>query len=87
MQNSEVLAEKVTTDNNVIGVLLAKNLDNWGIITELYERAYSRPPTDREKVLLTDYVTSETEAGRVRRRELEGILWSLLNSKEFQLNH
>lgn len=87
MQNSEVLAEKVTTDNNVIGVLLAKNLDNWGIITELYERAYSRPPTDREKVLLTDYVTSEAEAGRGRRRELEGILWSLLNSKEFQLNH
>ena len=87
MQNSEVLAEKVTTDNNVIGVLLAKNLDNWGIITELYERAYSRPPTDREKVLLTDYATSETEVGRGRRRELEGILWSLLNSKEFQLNH
>ena len=87
MQNSEVLAEKVTDDKNVLGVLMAKNLDNWGIITELYERAYSRPPTEREKVLLTDYVAAEEEAGRGRRRELEGILWSLLNSKEFQLNH
>jgi len=87
MQNSEVLAEKVTADNNVIGVLIAKNLDEWEIISRLYERAYSRPPTEREKVLLTDYVTAETEAGRGRKRALEGVLWSLLNSKEFQLNH
>jgi hypothetical protein len=87
MQNSEVLAEKVTTDNNVIGVLIGKNLNDWEIVSELYERAYSRPPGEREKVLLTDYMTAEKESGRDRRLALEGIIWSLLNSKEFQLNH
>ncbi|MFN8007355.1 MAG: DUF1553 domain-containing protein [Terriglobia bacterium] len=87
LQNSEVLTEKVSADNNILGTLIEKQMPDMEIISVLYERAYARLPSEREKTLLSEYLNQEAQSGRARRQALEGVLWSILNSKEFQLNH
>ena len=85
--NGEALGEKIQSEENVLGQLTAKNMDNAGIVGQIFERAYARPPTAKELDIVLVHVTSELAAGRGRRQTLESVLWSVINSKEFQLNH
>ena len=57
------------------------------ILNNLYERAYSRPPTPPERERILRYLADEQAREKSRRSAWEGILWSVLNSKEFQTNH
>jgi hypothetical protein len=84
--NSETVREKLTAENNVLGRLLQKGLDDQAVAEELYWRAYARPPDEQERVLVGNFLIAERAAGRDRRRGLENLLWAILNSKEFQLN-
>jgi hypothetical protein len=87
LMNGEALGDKIQSEENVLGQLMARNVDNAGIIEEIFERAYARQPSAKERDLVLDHISSELAAGRSRRRALESILWSVINSKEFQLNH
>ncbi len=87
LMNGEVLGEKIQSEGNVLGQLTAKNVDNAGIVDQIFERAYARPPTAKELDIVLVHVTSELAAGRNRRQAFESVLWSVINSKEFQLNH
>jgi hypothetical protein len=49
-------------------------------ITEVYLRAFSRPPTVDELKSLVDHVASEPN----KQRAWEDVLWAVLNVKEFQ---
>ena len=86
LMNSDTVREKVSADENVLGRLLAEGLDDGQLVDRLYQRAYSRSPTPEQQGRVVEYIQSEAAAGRSRRRALENILWTLLNSKEFQLN-
>lgn len=86
LMNSETLREKVTSDDNVLGRLLQKGLDDRAVIEELYLRAYARPPGGDDWTTVSKFLDGERAAGRDRRRALENVLWAILNSKEFQLN-
>jgi hypothetical protein len=66
---------------------LALGVTNEEIVSEIYERAYSRLPSDRERKALQEFMAAERAAGRERRHILENFLWAILNSKEFQMNH
>ena len=87
MMNGRTIREKVEADDNILGKRLAEGLGDSEIVAELYERAYARPPIEEERSTLTAFIASELEIGRGRRRALENVLWAVLNSKEFLLNH
>jgi hypothetical protein len=87
LMNGVALREKVQADDNVLGELTGRSLGDTEILANVFERAYARPPSEKESAALADYLANERAAGRDRRRALENVLWSVLNSKEFQLNH
>lgn len=87
LMNGEAVRSKVEARANVLGELIAQEFGNRQIVEEIYERAYARLPTPAELGRITDFVANESAAGRGGRRSLENVLWAVLNSKEFQLNH
>jgi hypothetical protein len=87
LMNGDTVMQKVQSSGNVLSGLLEKTAEDATIISQLYERAYARPPSAGERDHLLQYVAGERQAGRDRRRAFEGVLWAILNSKEFQLNH
>jgi hypothetical protein len=87
LMNGEAVTEKVRAKDNVLAGLLAPGHSDSDVATELYERAYARPPAELERATVLRYLAREQEAGGGRRQAFEGLLWSILNSKEFQLNH
>ncbi|MEZ5362953.1 MAG: DUF1549 and DUF1553 domain-containing protein [Bryobacterales bacterium] len=86
LMNGTEVEEKVRAENNVLGELLRQGLPDEQVVSELYLRAYARPPTSEESEAITAYVAGEAQAGRDRRRAFENILWAILSSKEFELN-
>jgi hypothetical protein len=87
MMNGETVMSKVRAADNILGRLIADGSKDSDIISALYQAAYMRAPSATELGSVGEYLDAERQAGRPRRRALEGVLWSVLNSKEFQLNH
>lgn len=87
LMNGETVMQKVQSAGNMLSEWLAEAAADDDIISRLYERGYARQPSGSERENLLKYLVSEQESGRDRRRAFEGILWAILNSKEFQLNH
>lgn len=87
MMNGETVMGKVRNPENVLSEFVAKSLTDDEIVTALYQSCYMRSPSQGEMQGVRNFLNAEQQAGRPRRRALEGVLWSLLNSKEFQLNH
>ncbi len=86
LMNGAEVEGKVRAEANVIGELLAARRSDEEIVANLYVRAFTRDPTKPEAEAVRQYLTAEARAGRGRRRALENVLWTILNSKEFQLN-
>ena len=87
LMNGKTLRDKIEARGNVVGKLIGAGSSDAEIAAEIYERAYSRPPTEREQETVARFFTDEQAAGRGRRRALENFLWAVLNTKEFQLNY
>ncbi len=64
--------------------LLADNKPDDAIIGELYLATLSRVPQPEEKQRAAEYVSAKKEA---RAQALQDLLWALMNTKEFLLNH
>lgn len=77
--NGELINRKVTQKESRITRLLASNLSDREIITELYYAALSRPPQSGE---MQTALTAFTAASG-RRQAAEDLLWALLNTREF----
>ena len=52
-------------------------------IIELYLTAYSRMPTASETSKTIEFIQAQED----KRKALEDVLWTILNSKEFMFNH
>ena len=87
MINGETLLKKVESPENVMAGWLKDGLRDDQIIDSIYQRAYARLPSDKERTAVREFIQSEEEAGRSRRGAFDGVLWTLINSKEFQVNH
>jgi hypothetical protein len=87
LMNGDSIAQKLRAENNVLAELLSGARTDEAAVSELFERAYARPASPVEMKRALAFIAGETAAGRGRRRAFEGVLWSILNSKEFQLNH
>jgi hypothetical protein len=68
---------------NLVGKQLAAGKKPAEILTELYARAFGRPPTAAENTSLESLFGDAEQSKAI----LEDIQWALLNSKEFLFNH
>ncbi len=69
----------------VVKKLLTAKMPVPEIIDELYMKAFSRKPTEKEQKKLEPFF--KTEDSKELETALNDLLWSLMNSKEFMFNH
>lgn len=81
--NSEFLQGKLAAPGGRITALLKAGKSDEAILTELYARAFSRPPSASELASGRRFVSEAA----TRQEGLEDVLWALLNSGEFVLQH
>jgi rubrerythrin len=53
------------------------------ILDEIYQRCFSRLPTEKERVAIQQEISTQEN----KTQALEDIFWALLNSREFVFNH
>ena len=83
LMNGEFLQKRVTAKEGRLAGLLAAGRSDEEILRELYLRALSRPPTPDEILTAKGFIQ---EAGS-REQGLQDMVWTLLNTREFLLQH
>ena len=85
LNGSEVFAASDNDQSSVLGSLAAPLFNDDQRVETLFLATLSRLPTTDERTKFTSYLSSRPEAER--NKALSDILWALLNSAEFGLNH
>ena len=83
LANSDEIENKVADGKGRVAKMFEAKLPNPQIIQELFLASFSRYPTDAEIQATTRYLEQEGDL----RKNVEDVLWTLLNSKEFMFNH
>lgn len=81
--NHPKIFQKIADPKGRAAQLVKQNLDPEACVEELYLGTVSRLPTDSERQKCVDYVA---QAGSLE-KGLQGLLWTLLNTREFILQH
>jgi hypothetical protein len=82
LSNSTEIESKLTTSGRIASAIQAGNSSDT-IVRNIYLAAFARVPTTQEMDRALQYV----RAKHSQREALEDVLWVILNSKEFALNH
>jgi len=80
--NGDVTTQKIQA-GNLVGRRLSEKKTPAEIIDELYVRCICRKPLPPERAKLEALVASEPD----KKKALEDVFWSILNSREFMFNH
>lgn len=80
--NGDVTTSRIA-QGNLIGRRIAEKKSPEEILDELYLRCLSRKPLPKEREKLLALVNAEPD----KKRALDDVFWSLLNSREFMFNH
>lgn len=83
LANSNDIENKIAASDGRIARLVNEKKPPEEVVEELYLAAFSRLPNETERKRTLEYIQKKKDP----RRAYEDILWSLLNSKEFVLNH
>jgi hypothetical protein len=75
--------EKIKDPTGRVAKLLKESTDDTQKVHDLYLATVSRPPTKSELAACVDYLASAPS----REKGYQGVLWSLLNTREFLLQH
>jgi hypothetical protein len=81
--NSPELEDKIASDKGRVARLVEQKLPSGKAVEELYLATLGRFPTAAEQARVIEHLGRNPDTRRV----LEDVLWSLINSKEFLLNH
>jgi len=86
--SSKELEDKVSriTNTEYVSKLIKKGKKSPEILDEIYLATLSRFPSKKEKQILLKIVP-DNPSDRAGRLALQDVLWAILNSKEFLLNH
>ena len=87
MRFGDTVMDKVQSDENVVAKLLESGKSDREIYDHIFMSAYSRQATDREWNLASNYVASMGSQGVERKQILDDLLWTVINSQEFLVNH
>lgn len=82
LMNSPQLNDLIKTDsaNSLIARISSQVISDEEVVQELYLRTVGREPNAQESKVCMAYITEATD----RKEAFEDILWSLINSSEFQ---
>ena len=78
--NGDILTTKIADPNGRIAQLIAAEKTDEEIVTELYLRTLSRPPSGSALATAQQFIQ---EGSGERQLILEDLLWALINSKQF----
>jgi hypothetical protein len=81
--NSPQIHAKLDDDSGHLARLAGSQPDPGRIADELYLAFYSRLPNDEERTTIVAFVEKSSE----RRKAVEDVAWSLMNTVEFLFNH
>jgi hypothetical protein len=81
--NHPAVQQKIAAPKGRVAQIFEEIADDGKRIDELFLWTLSRTPTDEERKECVTYV----KASKTAKRGLEDVLWSLLNTKEFLLEH
>lgn len=84
LMNSPALQDKLSHEAGRAARFAAAGAPDEAVVETLYLAAFSRPPTAEEQSEALQYLGGRSAQ---RRRAIEDLLWSLLNSQEFLFNH
>jgi len=84
LMNSGFVQERLSAKEGVVTALEKSDLKPEEIVTRLYLSYYSRNPTEEELKAAQAAFTREKVT---RRAAIEDLMWAMLNSAEFLLNH
>ena len=93
--NSGEIKAKLATPNGRAARLAAADIPAQAKITELYLSAFARRPRSDELQAALDYVGeplldaagNQIDASKAANRNLQDLIWALMNTKEFLFNH
>lgn len=71
-------------DGENLAARLLKQTDGAALADELYLSVLSRPPSDVEQMEVSDFLAARADR---REKAMAGLIWSLLASNEFCVNH
>ncbi|MBC7967552.1 MAG: DUF1553 domain-containing protein [Fuerstia sp.] len=83
LANSDEIENKLADDSGRIAQMIKQERPIPEAIADLYLTAYSRNPTESETSKTIEFVQAQED----KRKALEDVLWTILNSKEFMFNH
>jgi len=81
--NSPEIQSKLSDDGGRLARLTETIPDNDQLVEELYLTFYSRRPTNEEQSAVSRYLAQATD----RRKAVEDVAWSFMNTVEFLFNH
>ena len=81
--NSPQIQEKLSSDAGQLAMLEGSISDDEKLVDEIYLMFYSRFPTTEEQVSVSRYLAKADN----RRKAVEDVAWSLMNTVEFLFNH
>jgi len=81
--NSPEIQSKLSDDGGQLARLTQTIPDNDQLVEELYLTFYSRRPSDEERNSVSRYLAQATD----RRKAVEDVAWSFMNTVEFLFNH
>jgi uncharacterized protein DUF1549/uncharacterized protein DUF1553/Big-like domain-containing protein len=84
MMSGPAYNAKVTSEGGRLSGLLKKGASDEEILEEFYVAALMRPPTKEEKSELLRFLSERSSR---REETLAGLVWAVLNSREFAYNH
>jgi hypothetical protein len=81
--NSPRIEEKLSSEAGLLATLEASISDDEKLVEEMFLMFYSRFPSSEEQVSVSRYL-AEADS---RRKAVEDVAWSLMNTVEFLFNH
>jgi hypothetical protein len=83
--NGKLLNVRLQSDTGFLATAAKDGVVVPKIVEQLYLRAYSRRPTERERSFWSKEL--EDQSAEVRQKKLQDLLWALLSGREFTTNH
>jgi hypothetical protein len=83
LANHPRIRQKIADDKGRVARFMKEHADDGRRIEEVFLAALCRPPSEAERRACLDYVRGSASAAE----GLRGVMWSLLNTREFLLQH
>jgi hypothetical protein len=83
--NGKLLNERLQSEVGILAEAEKRTTPADKVVQQLYLRAFSRPPSEKEQTFWAKELAGAT--AEHRQKKLQDLLWAILSSREFTANH